>query len=94
MTTVRVTWNRKVGKQLDKIPTYLRDKFYAWVIAIERMGISETRKLTAYHDEPLKGIREGERSIRLNKAYRVIYIEIAEHSNLEIKILKVSKHEY
>lgn len=50
--------------------------------------------MQGYHDEPLKGDRKGQRSVRLNKAYRAIY---EEKNNREIKlilILEVSKHEY
>ncbi len=36
-------------------------------------GLSEVRKIPGYHDEPLKGKRKGQRSIRLNIAYRAIY---------------------
>ena len=38
------------------------------------MGLRETRKIKGYHDEPLQGDRKGQRSIRLNKAYRAFYI--------------------
>lgn len=37
-------------------------------------GLYEVRKIPGYHDEPLKGKRTGQRSIRLNRAYRAIYI--------------------
>lgn len=47
-----------------------------------------------YHDEPLKGKRVGQRSIRLNRAYRAIY-EIDETGQVHfIEVLEVNKHEY
>ncbi len=94
MTKTLVTWPRSIEKQLDKIPAYLRDKFFAWVAAVERMGISEIRKLSGYHDEPLTGDRNGQRSIRLNQAYRAIYIEYKDKNEININVIKVSKHEY
>lgn len=50
--------------------------------------------IPGYHDEPLKGNRTGQRSIRLSKAYRAIYI-IDNDDNIEIvKVLEVNKHDY
>jgi proteic killer suppression protein len=47
-----------------------------------------------FHDEPLKGDRKGQRSIRLNKAYRAIYIEGQRKEVHIISIIEVNKHEY
>lgn len=58
----------KVQKQLKKIPDYVVDKLMAWAVSVEMKGIREVRKIPGYHDEPLKGPRQGERSIRLTKA--------------------------
>ena len=52
------------------------------------------RKLPGYHDEPLKGDRLGQRSIRLNKAYRAIYIQEKDGAINLIIIEEVNKHEY
>ncbi len=56
------------------------------------MGIHEVRKFKRYHDEPLKGNRVGQRSVRLNRAYRAIYVEL--ESEIEILVIEVNKHEY
>jgi proteic killer suppression protein len=45
-----------------------------------------------YHDEPLKGDRLGQRSIRLSRSYRLIYIESQELG--VVKVVEVNKHEY
>ncbi|MBW1759830.1 MAG: hypothetical protein JRI88_05880 [Deltaproteobacteria bacterium] len=42
--------------------------------------------------EPLKGKRFGQRSVRLSKAYRAIYIEKQE--SIIIEVIEVSKHDY
>lgn len=56
--------------------------------------LGEVRKIPGYHDEPLKGTRTGQRSIRLSKAYRAIY-EIDQEGKIEIvKVLEVNKHDY
>jgi len=41
-----------------------------WVAAVELDGVEEVRKAPGYHDEPLKGSRAGQRSIRLSRSYR------------------------
>ncbi len=92
--TYRVEWGKRVDGQLGKIPAYLRDKFLAWVLAVERVGLPEVRRLAGFHDEPLKGVRAGQRSIRLNRAYRVIYTEKQDGTIRIVQVIDVSKHEY
>jgi proteic killer suppression protein len=46
-----------------------------------------------YHDEPLKGDRAGQRSIRLSRAYRAIY-EIKEDTVKFLSVEEVNKHKY
>lgn len=90
----RVIWNSHVNKTLNLVPQHIQEKFMAWVSVVERVGLPEARRLPGYHDEPLLGRRQGQRSIRLNRAYRAIYIERPEAECQLVKILKVSKHEY
>lgn len=94
MTAWRVTWSKQVDKQLDRIPSYLHDKFLAWAMVVERVGLLEARQLSGYHDEPLKGKRRGQRSIRLNRAYRAIYVESGGSAIQIVEVIEVSKHEY
>ena len=61
---------------------------------VEESGIREVRKFKGFHDEPLKGSRRGQRSVRLNKAYRAIYVEHEEGEIELIEVLEVNKHEY
>ena len=91
---VEVVWDKKVEKQLNKIPVYIAEKFRSWVVAVETDGINEVRKLSGFHDEPLKGKRSGQRSIRLSKAYRAIY-QVSSDGSIElIEVIEVNKHEY
>jgi toxin HigB-1 len=87
-----VTRTRALDKQLDQVPRHLRDKAILWIEFVETLGLREVRKRPGFHDEPLKGQRKGQRSIRLNNAYRLIYREV--RSGIEILLLEVSKHEY
>lgn len=81
-------------KDLKKIPLYIAIKLQFWIQTVGDKGLSEVRKISGYHDEPLKGKRQGQRSIRLNKAYRAIY-EIKSDGRIEfIEIAEVNKHEY
>jgi proteic killer suppression protein len=90
----RVVWNRSVDRQLDRIPEAIVRKFRIWVSLVEESGIREVRKSRGFHDEPLKGRRHGQRSIRLNRAWRAIYVE-HETGEIElIEVLEVNKHAY
>lgn len=89
-----VIWSSRVEKQMDKLPIYIIEKFYDWVCSIKRSGLSRVRMSPGLHDEPLKGDRLGQRSIRLNRAYRVIYVEVEGKFLKIIKVLEVNKHEY
>jgi proteic killer suppression protein len=89
----RVVFN-KVHKQLRRLPEFVVDKLVAWAKSVELKGIREIRKIPGYHDEPLKGDRKGQRSIRLSKAYRAIYTEQSGGSINIVTIEEVNKHEY
>ena len=83
-----------VEKLLRKLPDFIVVKLRKWAAQVELHGIIEMRKIPGLHDEPLKGLRQGQRSIRLSKGYRAIYTE---HINGTIKIIRVeevSKHDY
>jgi len=75
-------------------PRSNRHKFLAWVSAIELVGVISVRRSPGFHDEPLKGARKGERSIRLNKAYRAIYVESKSGKIEIIEVLEITHHEY
>ncbi len=60
----------KVKKTLKVLPTHILRNFQRWAMQVEMLGINKVRKIPGYHDEPLKGKRKRQRSIRLSKAYR------------------------
>jgi toxin HigB-1 len=81
-------------RQLLKLPSHIIRKLQAWIHGIEGDGLNYMRKIPGYHDEPLQGKRAGERSIRLSKAYRAIYL-IDRDGKIEIiKVLEINKHDY
>ena len=81
-------------QRLKKVSVYITLKLQSWIDEVINTGLNETRKISGYHDEPLKGKRLGQRSIRLNKAYRAIYIIENDNSIRFIEILEITKHEY
>lgn len=89
----RVMISKKAQKDIRKIPSYIADKLDEWVEAVETDGLQEVRKISGYHDEPLKGKRQGQRSIRLSRSYRAIY-EIKKQEIEFVSIEEVHKHEY
>ncbi len=89
-----ISVSNKAQKQLRKVPQFIRDKLEIWVQTVQEIGLEETRKIPGYHDEPLKGVRKGQRSIRLNRAYRVIYKVLKDSSIEFVNIEEVHKHEY
>lgn len=91
---IDVKLSKKALKDLKKLPLPIVIKLQAWIDEIGHSGLSTVRKIPGYHDEPLKGKRIGQRSIRLNKAYRAIYV-IDKNQLLQfIEIIEVNKHEY
>ena len=81
-------------KQLLKIPNYVKEALLLWAKTIELIGLFETRKISGYHDEPLLGKRKRQRSVRLNKFYRAIYIIGKDSEITLISVIEVNKHDY
>ena len=90
----KVLTSKNFEKQLKKLPKFINEAVLIWISTVEKIGIRETRKLKGYHDEPLKGSRRGQRSVRLNKAYRLFYTE-QDYGLIDlITIGEVNKHGY
>ena len=88
----QVSRSRLFEKQLAKVPDFIRMKVETWLFSVESKGIREVMKSSGFHDEPLKGEREGQRSIRLSLAYRLIYRVVLDRVHIEL--LEVNKHDY
>lgn len=87
-----VQYDTKIEKNLNKLPLHILHKFRLLVDLVNNNGIAETRKIAGFHDEPLQGDHKGQRSIRLNKAYRAIYTE--DKQSIIITVIEVNKHDY
>lgn len=80
-------------KRLEKAPKQVQVKFFTWVEMVNTKGLEATRLIKAFHDEPLKGQRQGQRSIRLNRQWRAIY-RLAKNGSVQIQVLEVTPHDY
>ena len=82
------------GWNIVDAQVYIIDKLLAWVGRVEKVGVDEVRKIKGYHDEQLRGVRIGQRSIRLSRAYRAIY-QVKVSGKIEfISVEEVNRHEY
>ena len=96
----RVILDKKVQRALKKLPLHIVKNLQMWIFQVESLGLDETRKIPGYHDEPLKGDRQGQRSVRLSKSYRAFYVEYKETKKGEekviniVNVIEVTKHEY
>lgn len=70
-----------------------RSSFFC-IDRLSEVGWREARKYSGFHDEPLKGRRLGQRSVRLSKAYRAIYLETSCGQYQIIEVVEVNKHDY
>ncbi len=82
-----------VRKQLNKLPVYIVISFQNWVEDVEHRGLAEVRKVSSYHDEPLKGKLKHLRSIRLSRSYRAYY-QVLGDSIKFVNVERIDKHEY
>lgn len=81
-------------KAVDLAPPQVVRKIGAWIQEVETKGIEETRKRPGFHDEPFKGPRAGQRSVRLSRAYRLIYAEYRGDALVILRVLEVTRHAY
>lgn len=94
MKQAKVIISKKALKELEKLPKAIVDSLMVWVTSVEEDGMKEVRKISGYHDEPLKGDRLGQRSIRLNRAYRAFYI-LTDSGDIElVTVIEINKHKY
>ena len=68
-------------------------KLLIWVDDVRERGLEEVRRTPGYHDEPLKGSRAGQRSIRLSKQWRAIY-EVHAGAAKFVMVEEVTPHKY
>ena len=90
----RVILTQRAISDLARIPQNIQNKVLFWINLDDPYGLHSIRIIKSFHDEPLKGSRKGQRSIRLNRSYRAIYCVMADDAIDFVSIIEVNKHDY
>lgn len=94
LAITKIIFSRQAERDLERVPEYIGLKLFSWVRSVQSDGLENVRKILGYHDEPLKGERVAQRSIRLNRSYRAIYEIRSEGPPRIIEVQEVTKHGY
>ena len=84
--------HRDIEKACQKLPEGIVKKYELWKNIVFRHGPEELKEFPGFHDEKLKGSREGQRSSRLSLQYRVIYTVYREV--ITVVVLEITPHRY
>jgi len=84
--------HHKLDKIIAKLPLQVVKKYELWKNIVFRHGPDKLREFPGFHDEKLKGDREGQRSSRLNIQYRVIYY--VEKEIVTVYVIDITPHKY
>lgn len=90
----RVVLSRRVQKEVRRLPKHIVLNLRGWIESVEADGVEEVRRFPGYHDEPLRGLRAGQRSIRLSRACRAIFVVLSSGEIEFVSVEEVSKHDY
>ncbi len=88
----RIEEHRDISKVCRKLPAAIVKKYELWKAIIFRHGPEKLLEFPGFHDEKLRGDREGQRSSRLSLQYRVIYS--VERDIVTIYVLEITPHNY
>ncbi len=88
----RINEHRDIDKVCRRLPGEVVKKYELWKNLVFRHGPDKLREFPGFHDEKLKGAREGQRSSRLSLQYRVIYV--VERDIVTVLVLEITPHKY
>lgn len=88
----RIQEHRDIAKVCRKLPDAVVKKYELWKDIVFRHGPEKLKEFPGYHDEKLKGEREGQRASRLSLQYRVIYT--VERDIITVFVLEITPHKY
>jgi len=88
----RIREHYKLCKVVQKLPLQVVKKYELWKNIVFRHGPDKLREFPGFHDEKLKGDREGQRSSRLNIQYRIIYS--IEKEAVTVYVIDITLHKY
>jgi len=84
--------HHKLNKVVAKLPLQVVKKYELWKSIVFRHGPDKLREFPGFHDEKLKGDRDGQRSSRLNIQYRIIYT--IEKDIVSVYVIDITPHNY
>jgi plasmid maintenance system killer protein len=84
--------HHKLNKVVEKLPLQVVKKYELWKSIVFRHGPDKLKEFPGFHDEKLKGDREGQRSSRLNIHYRVIYT--IDKEVVSVYVIDITPHKY
>ena len=84
--------HRDIAKSCRKLPVAIVKKYELWKNLVFRHGPEKLAEFPGFHDEKLKGEREGQRSSRLSLKFRVIYQ--VEREKQTVFVFAITPHEY
>lgn len=85
---------KNADNELKKLPIHIIAKLLTWVVAVEKQGLPLVRVSVGLHDEALRGVRKGQCSIMLSKAYRAFYTTSETGKITIVEVFSVNKHDY
>lgn len=84
--------HRNLDKICRKLPEIIVKKYELWKDIVFRHGPEKLKEFPGFHDESLKGDRQGQRSSRLSLQYRVIYL--VDREKIKVFVLEITPHSY
>ena len=81
-----------MSRALQRLPEEVLKRYEKWKDIVRISGPQGLRAIKGFHDEALKGDRQGQRSSRLGQQYRVIY-EVSKEEVL-VYVLDLTAHDY
>ena len=88
----RIQEHRDIAKVCRKLPGVVVKKYELWKNIVFRHGPEKLKEFPGFHDEKLKGEREGQRASRLSLQYRVIYT--VKRDIVTVFVLEITPHKY
>ena len=88
----RILEHKNITKKRKAVPVQVLKKYELWKDLVFRHGPGILKDFPGFHDEKLKGNREGQRSSRLNLHYRVIYV--INGADIMVYVLELTPHKY
>jgi plasmid maintenance system killer protein len=84
--------HRRIGRRVQRHPVDVLKRYEKWKDIVRVSGPAGLRLIKGFHDEALRGERDGHRSSRLGLQYRVIYRIVGQE--ILVEVLDITPHDY